>query len=555
MHKNVHCFLIIFTFFNLLPVQSLPHFYDDVPDEELVQSIIENMTDEEMLGQMFFIGYLGRSPSRVILEWISERNLGGLKIFTRNISSLTSLSTDIGKMQVLSLNGRFGIPMFVATDQEGGWVRHIQLESSETPGNMALGAANSPEDALLTGYYIGMELKTLGINMNFGPTVDVTYPNTTAGIGPRSFSSDPVLTGIMATAYFKGMESAGIISVAKHFPGHGGAEDDSHGYLPEVTVSFEELWDKDLLPYRFLIKEGLNAIMGGHIAFPDITNENKPATVSGYLLHDVLRGLMNFEGILLTDDLEMYGANQGKFELASLCRDAILAGNDMILISHTPAFQIRAWERLLHLMSINEAFYLRVKESASRILRVKLDVLKDEPFVLPDIESVNENIPFSDAADFFFNSSCRAVTLVRNENIPYNNHQEDRILLVGQLEEFFDYGLEKYPDADTYSFDFHPIQYSNYSVREAVRRMASNYDTVIFGLSNMNSLEVLETLESYSGKLYVISALTPVYLRKVPWVDSAIAVFGFDDDSFKAGFAVLNGEFTPEGILPIEIEY
>ncbi len=554
MRNRTGYFLIILILINIFSVHSLPHFYDDVPDEELAISIIQNMTNEELLGQVFFVGYIGQSPSKEIIEWITERNLGGLKIFTRNISSLVSLGSDIGKMQSQALNGRFGIPMFVATDQEGGWVRHIQFQSSETPGNMALGAANNLEDALLSGYYMGMELISLGINMNFGPTVDITYPYTTAGIGPRSFSSDPVLAGMLATAFFKGMESAGVISVAKHYPGHGGAEDDSHGSLPEVSITFEELWETDLLPYRFLIKEGLNGIMGGHLAFPQIIDETIPATVSSYFMQDVLRDMLDFDGVLLTDDLEMYGASQGKFDLSAICRDAILAGNDMVLISHTPGLQIRTYERLLHLMIFDEVFFERVKESATRIILVKLESLKDVTFVLPNVDLIKENIPFPEATDFFFNSSFRAVTTVREENIPYIQ-QGERILLVSQLDEFFEYGLEKYPDADTYSFNLHPIQYSDYEDRAAIRRLSNYYDTIIFCLANTNSLEVLETLENFSGKLYVISSLTPVYLREVPWVNSAIAVFGFDDDSFKAGFAVLNGEFVPEGTLPIEIEF
>jgi beta-N-acetylhexosaminidase len=552
MQKKILVILIIYSAITLSSVNSLPNFYDNIPDEELARLIIENMTDMEILGQVFFVGYVGRSPSSDILEWITERGLGGLKIFTRNLSTLSSLCTDIRKMQSLALENRFSIPMFVATDQEGGWVRHILLECSETPGNMALGASDSIEDALLTGYYMGMELKSLGINMNFGPAVDVTYTDTTAGIGPRSFSSDPVSTSMLAAAYFRGMEGAGVISVAKHYPGHGGASDDSHGYLPEVPVTFDELWDKDLLPYRILIKEGLNAVMGGHIAFPEITEETIPATVSCYFLKDVLRDMLGFDGIVLTDDLEMYGANQGKSDLYPICRDAILAGNNMVLISHTPAVQIRAWNKLLALMSENDVFYESVIESAYRIVLVKLRKLKNDPFILPDVDLVSENIPYAEAPDFFFNSSCRAVTLVKDNNIPYKATDES-ILLVGQIDEFIEQGLLKYPDADTYLFDLHPIQYSSYLDRFTVRRMARNYDTVIFCLANNNSLEVLQELNEYEGNLYVISSLTPVYLRNVPWVESAIAVYGFDTDSFTAGFAVLNGEFKPEGELPIEV--
>ena len=165
---------------------ALPSFWDDLPDEELIEAILSEMTEEELLGQVFMLGYVGKRPSGEILNWIRSRNLGGVKIFTRNVDTLAGLAASIDEMQEAAATGRFQIPLFMSTDQEGGWVRHIKLETSQTPGNIALGASRLPQDALLTGYYIGQELKSLGINMNFAPTTDV-YSNPSATvIGPRA---------------------------------------------------------------------------------------------------------------------------------------------------------------------------------------------------------------------------------------------------------------------------------------------------------------------------------------------------------------------------------
>jgi beta-N-acetylhexosaminidase len=540
--------------FTPVPCDALPSFFDPVEERTLVRSIITAMTPEELLGQVFFLGYQGSRPSSQIENWIRNRSLGGVKIFTRNVASLTSLASDIRRMQEMAMANRFHIPLLVATDQEGGWVRHVRSGSSVTPGNMALGAGGNPGDAYKTGYYLGMELRHLGINMNFAPTVDV-YSNPSAiVIGPRAFSSDARFTGLMALAYFQGMQKAGVISTAKHFPGHGDTDKDSHGYLPEVQVSFETLWERDLLPYRFLIKEGLPAVMSGHIAFPKVLKNRLPATVSSFFLRDVLRDRLDFQGVVVTDDLEMDGVHlhQRAFDVPSVSIQALEAGNDMVLLSHTPALQERAWYRMMERLRGDRTFRLRVEEAVGRILRLKLQYLKSGFPILPDVEVVRKRVPLEEAGEFFFDSSCRAVTLLRGEDIPYRGEADERILLIGQKEEFFREGQRRFPGAERYKFPYQPLEWSRNLDRQRVPQLVKGYDTVIFCLTNQNSLEVLRELKGFKGKLFVISALTPVYLSQVPWVESAIAVYSLSGDSFRAGFGALVGDFEAEGRLPLD---
>ena len=196
------------------PAPSAPalSFKDPGEPEVLAARLADAMTTEELLGQVFFLGWQGVGPSPDILRWIGTRGIGGVKIFPRNVSDLASLARDIGAMQRLAAGNRFAIPLFVATDQEGGWVRQIKDETSVSPGNLALGASGSPGDAYLTGYYLGKELAALGINMDFAPTADV-YSNPEASvIGPRSFGSDPSSTGLFSAAFASGMRSAGFAS-------------------------------------------------------------------------------------------------------------------------------------------------------------------------------------------------------------------------------------------------------------------------------------------------------------------------------------------------------
>jgi beta-N-acetylhexosaminidase len=530
-----------------------PDFWSDLPREELLDRLIQSMSDDELLGQVFMLGYIGVRPSEDVLHWIRGRNLGGVKIFSRNVSTLGGLADSIRSMQKAASENRLRIPLLVSTDQEGGWVRHIKGETSITPGNIALGATGLPQDALLTGYYIGMELRALGVNMNFAPTIDVYSNPSAAVIGPRAFSSDPLSTAMLALAYFQGLSRTGVIATAKHYPGHGQADKDSHGALPVVDLTLEELWSRELLPYRVLIGEGIPAIMSGHLAFPRILSDLTPSSRSPLLIEGVLREKMGFDGVLITDDMEMNGALSGGVDTAQASFEALMAGNDMVLVSHTPRVQEATWELLRTRLARDAKLRGRVEASVRRILRLKLQTFRDRGFPLfDDPAEVGGFHPSAEAREFFAQSALRSTTLVRNADIPLVLREGERILLAGQFQEFLEEGRRRYPQADTLWFPYSPFYWAREEDLERVPRVAAGYDTIVFCLANYNSLEVLQALRPLHRRLIVISALSPVYLRETPWVRTALAVYGTGQESFRAGFSVLAGDFVPEGHLPVD---
>lgn len=514
------------------------------------------MNDDQILSQVLMLGYRGMKPSPDILTWIEQRGIGGIKIFGWNTGNLPELAAGIKTMQKGAVESKSGIPLFVATDQEGGWVRHVKDTTSRTPGNMALGASGLPYDAYMTGYYIGQELRILGINMNFAPTVDV-YSNPEAHvIGPRAFSSDPVATGTLGMAYMHGMEKAGVISTAKHFPGHGGAEVDSHGALPKINVDMETLWERDLVPYRMTVKEGLSAIMAGHLAFPNITGNDMPATLIPYFAKNVLRERLGFDGILITDDLLMQGALQTGLPIEEICVQALKSGNDMILLSSTPDPNGSLWRRLREEYRRNSDFREQILESVRRILRVKLENLRNDNAVpiFPDPGRVYERIPDSEGTNFFFQQAHRSVSLIRNDRVPYQPAKNERVLLAGPFTAFLRTGSRVYPSADTYYFPYTPFYSASTEEKNRIAEAAGSYDTVIFCLANPSSLELLETIAKKNRNVIVISALTPVYLREISWVGTAIAAYGYDTPSFEAAFSVLEGEIEAYGSTPIPMQ-
>jgi len=529
-------------------------FWKNLPTDELVEYLISSMNNEELLSQVLMLGYTGTQPSDIIMEWIRERNIGGVKIFGWNVNTLPELAKSIGEMQKTALNTNQKIPLLIATDQEGGWVRHVKGDTSITPGNMAIGATGLSHDAYYTGFYIGLELKALGINMNFAPTVDV-YINPDADvIGPRAFSDDPVTTGILSVAYFKGLDKAGVISTAKHFPGHGNADKDSHGALPIIHSTLDDLWNRDAVPYRFLIKEGLPAIMSGHLAFPEIIGNNTPSSLHGFFQEELLKEKLGFSGIVITDDLFMNGVQEIGLDTPYICIRALEAGNDMIMLSRTPELFSDIWKELYSQFTENPGFRARVLDAVRRILRIKIAYLKNGSSVplIPDVEKIKESVPNNEGRKFFFDLSCRSVTIIRDKDIPLDKEKSGRILLAGQFRAFLEEGKKRLPDADEFYFPYSPFYWARDADTKKLLQISRQYDTVIFCLANPNSLEVLKSLENEEINLIVFSVLTPIYLRELPRIQSALAVYGTGRDSFQSGFAVLMGDFKPEGTLPLK---
>ncbi|MGP1431896.1 MAG: glycoside hydrolase family 3 protein [Treponema sp.] len=526
------------------PLKTLPDFYDSVPAAELAARITDAMTDEELLAQTFMFGWAGQEPTNLLMDWITERSLGSIKIFGWNTEDSVELAKAVGLLQKKSNSTRFRIPLFVATDQEGGWIRHVKGLTSETPGNLAIGASGYPIDAYYEGFYIARELSVLGINLNFAPTVDLYTNHESSIIGPRSFGQSPEAAGILARAFMQGSRKAGVLTTAKHFPGHGDTALDSHGKLPSIAISQETLYNRELIPFQYLIESGVPAIMTGHLHFPAVSEHGEPATFSRYLLQTVLRGQLGFKGLVITDDMMMYGAIRYAGAVDKAVQLALEAGNDIIESSTTPRLYDAFWTENLKRMQTTPAFRLRVKDAAYRIIETKLRYFKSGNAVplYPDVYTVADKLPDAEGQAFFLSLAARAVTIVRNKYIPYTAKPSEKILLAGGYSAFLQAGLKRFPGAKT----------SNLS--DGLLSKAAASDTIIFCLANDSSLQLLQQLyKAYPRKKYIIfSCLSPVFLSGIPEIPTAIALYSYAPVSFTAGFAALLGDYTPQGKLPLD---
>jgi beta-N-acetylhexosaminidase len=528
------------------------NFFDDGDAEALAATLVDAMSDEDALAQTFMLGWrdgADGSPSALIQEWIERRRIGAVKVFGWNTADTPRLARNIGLFQRLAARNPYSTPLLVATDQEGGLVRHVKGDTSDTPGAMAIGASGFPEDSYRSGYYIGRELSVLGINMNFAPTVDLYTNHGSVLIGPRSFGESPEYAGLMGIAFARGLLAAGVIPTAKHFPGHGDTELDSHGVLPSIAASFDVLWNRELVPYRMLAKDRIPAVMSGHIAFPNTEAAAAPASLSPWFLGEVLRNRIGFRGLVVTDDMIMNGVKIGAGSLSLAAKQALAAGNDIIMMSSTPALDDPVWVDLLQAMRTERDFRARVRDAARRVVEVKLRYLRGETTVplIPDMARVRGDLPDREGAAFFQGLAARSVTLVKDNKdlIPLSAEKAGRLFLAGQNLDFFALGKKYFSGVASYWYSA-PV---SDDMIQRVRRA----DTIIFYLSDSEGIAVLRGLRHLGKKIIVLSVLSPAYLGEVPWVDAAVAVYGNSQDSLAAGFSVILGKIPAQGAVPFTL--
>jgi len=543
----------LFLLLIVLPLSALD-FWSQVPNEELIERLLNAMRPQDLAGQVLIFAYPGETPSERLLGWIQNNNLGGVKIFGWNANNLEMLTTAIRRMQESSQSNSLKIPLFIATDQEGGWVRHVRFNTSMTSGNMSIGATRLGWDAYQTGRLIGEELKALGINFNFAPTVDLATNPEAHVIGTRAFSNNPIQAAILSVAFYKGLEEAGVIATAKHFPGHGRASEDSHGKLPKIMASWDELYQQDLLPYQYLIRENVPAIMSGHLSFPQITRNEEPASLSAFFATEVIRNRLKFNNILITDDLFMEGAQLKGRSLPEVAELAFRAGHDLILISQ-PQEQLNATlQRFARLAQNDTAFRERLKTSVRRIMRIKLRYLRGaHPVPLyPQASQAQRLIPAEGSKEFFFQQAARSITFYRNQNLPWPSNP-GRVLLVTPYGRSLQILRTRTAQVDVLEYSYNPFYGFDPQVRDNLRQLAERYDRILFNLVTPGSVQLLMALEPWSPKVTVLSQLSPTPLLKTPWVRSAVLVWGQGIENIELGIAAIFGDFQPRGRLPIPL--
>ena len=349
------------------------------PVEEQAAQLVSQMTLEDKIAQMFVItpnaltGYASgvTAAGDTTKEAYQSRPVGGIVYMTDNLTDPEQTTTMLSNMQEIARE-RTGLPVFLCVDEEGGSVARIAGNDAfgvTDVGNMSdIGASGDVQNAYNAGSTIGSYLAALGFNVDFAPVADVLTNPDNQVIGQRSFGSDAQTVAGMVTSELQGLSAAGVYGTVKHFPGHGSTSGDSHDGAVSTDKTLEELMAEELVPFQSAIDGGVNFVMVGHISAPNVTGDNAPATLSKVLITDVLRGQMGYNGIVITDAMNME-AITGFYNSDKAAVLAVTAGADMILM---PADYNTAYTGILNAVNDGTITEERINESVTRIVKAKL---------------------------------------------------------------------------------------------------------------------------------------------------------------------------------------
>ncbi|MBK9051278.1 MAG: glycoside hydrolase family 3 protein [Chloroflexi bacterium] len=517
-------------------------------------------TTRAIVGQKLMLAFPGLSLTTQMEQTLARHSIAGVTLFRHfnvgNPEQVRELTRGLQHAAAVHHHP----PLLIAADQEGGQLNALGADTTPFPGNMALGATADPELAFRVGQAIGREMAAMGVNFNYAPSCDVNSNPANPVVGTRAFGSDPALVGQMAVALMNGLHSAGIISCAKHFPGHGDTVHDSHHGTPVISHDRTRLDTVELPPFRQMIQAGAPVIMTAHIGLPAL-NEGRvvPSTLSRSVMHDLLRQEMGFQGVIVSDALDMGAITQG----VGLTVDVLAAANatvDLLLLTSDPATHQLAFEALnqalqrgLLSLSEMEASYRRVMALKSRL----------NGWTQPDLSVVS----CAEHQALALEVSQRALTLVKDEAdlLPLRLPDGARIAVLAPLP-------QDLTPADTSSYEqiklaeairvYHPqvtaIQFSQNPTDgeiQVLRDAAATYDLLIIGSINAfqqpAQAELIRELLATGVPAVTVALRTPYDLAAYPQAQTHLCTYSIQQPMIKTVAAALFGHIPFLGQLPV----
>jgi len=505
-----------------------------------VEALLLEMGLPEKLGQMMMVGFAGRELDEATTAMLERFHVGGVCLFKRNVSSSPQVAA-LNEALYRLFEGK--VPPFIAVDQEGGNVIRVEDTPMLLPSAMALGATGSEELAFQVGKVMGEDLRLLGFNMNLAPVVELGLNLRNNVMGTRAFGSHPQMVSKLGKAFVRGQQSVQMVTVAKHFPGHGHSAIDSHKDLPMLEETQEQMqlqWE----PFRAVIGQGLDAVMTAHVSLPKISGDLVPATLSPALLDGILRGQLNFEGVVLTDELEMEAIAR-QYSAGEAAVRAIEAGADMVLIPWQAQKKEEVFLALQEAAKQGRLSEERINASVRRLLLLKLKRGLFEP--LPPLAERQKHFGKNKALEAHIAQA--AITLLRNDNQLLPLKPQLRLVVFAQDKALTE-PLSQKRQADVFSLSPFLKPANPAAANKALER-AAQADVVVVGLSHMRQLPALHRIAAVSKKLVVVVLGNPLLLEALPQVDALLITYSYLSASQKAAARALLGEADTPGKLPV----
>ncbi len=511
------------------------------------QKSFDDLTIEEKIGQTLFV-YADVNNAEKFKKYIQRGLIGGVLIQWGNYSRKETKKL-ISTLQSWAKESPNQIPLLIAIDYEGGTVYSpTTLGLPNLLSNMLIAAANNYEDTETTFYIIAQELKSLGIHINFSPVMDVNVNPNNPIIGIRSFGSNKEIVSSMGKAIISGLQKGGVVAVAKHFPGHGETNIDTHKTIAVFNGSEKEFYDVHLYPFKQAINAGVKGVLTAHIRYPFL--DNRLATYSPVILTELLKKKLGFKGLIFTDSLDMKGALLDNISKAAAL--AIKAGADVALIAReNPDKAIQTIQQ-----KVSET---RIKNAARKVYNLKKELnLFSQPVNLPDHRA---DKAFEIFAEKLTN---QAVTLVKNEEqlIPYTPQKDKPKLcavffaptrFADQLPYFVKPFLEENFEVNYYNAPLSPKQKDI----DRARACISNTDMVVIGSLQWANKEItaqkqaIDSLIKLNKNTILLSLMSPYDIKNYPQAKTLLALYGVNKFSAVTAAKIILAKEQAKGNLPI----
>lgn len=542
--------------------------------ERFVDRLVADMPLEHKVGQLFTTFVHGTDadtpdPRNTELygvstpaEVVAKYHLGGVIYFawSDNVQDgprqLARLSNGL---QRAAVDSGSQVPLLVSTDQEYGQVARIGPPATQLPGSMALGAGRAPQLARQAAALGGEELRAMGVNQDFAPVADVNVNPANPVIGVRSFSSDPELVSTLTAAQVRGyQQDAGIAAAAKHFPGHGDTETDSHTGVPVITHTRQQWQRIDAPPFRAAVEAGVDMVMSGHLVMPELDPTGTPATLSRPILTGLLRQELGYDGVVVTDALDMAGVRE-KYGDARIPVMALRAGADMLLMPKKLDVAQRA---VLRAVRDGELTERRIDASVRRVLRLKAEngVLAD-PFV--DADAVPERVGTPERLARAQEITDRTTTLVRNDGDLLPLSSPPATMLVAGVERAETEALATAAkDRGTRATALVTgAQPSDERIDDAVARAGEHEVTVVLTQRATHpaadpdgrQAALVRRLLQAGRQVMVAAVRDPYDIAAFPEAPVYLATYSATDVAMEALARVVYGETAPSGRLPVAV--
>jgi beta-N-acetylhexosaminidase len=511
-----------------------------------VEALLATLPLEARVGQLMMVGFYGSDIDEEVEELIRGRLVGGVCLFKHNILNAEHVARlNDGLRQLLAGH----IPPFLALDQEGGNVVRVSDQVVVLPSNMALGATRSAELAYAAGRAQAEDLRRLGFNMNLAPVLDVNLNPRNPVIGVRSYGDSVPLVSELGRAFVRGQRDAGLVTVAKHFPGHGSTDTDSHTALPVMRETREEALAQ-MEPFRAVIQDGLDGLMTAHVAIPRLTGDDVPATLHPRVLDGLLRRDMGFDGLVLTDEMEMEAIVE-RYGVGRAAVLAVQAGADMVLVPWEPERKTEVYEALLAAAQSGELSAARLEQAVRRILTVKV---RRGLFVSPPLLAERlANPPPPGNGEVAHRIARASVTLLRTDERHFPLSREASIAVITAEPSLGEAIRVRVPGASVLSVPAYPADNQRAALRQQARKAALAADVVVVGLISSRQVELVTAAAATGRPVVVVSMGLPYLTERVEEARAVLAVYSYQPASTSAAAAALFGEIGTPGRLPVNL--